>query len=223
MWSAVDVINCSCHTSRLSCLPLSVFTLCLCLVCVCVCYLGSWGSRRSRVHSCHTWVPPRWADTHTVRSPGHSWCSGSLLQSTDRLQQTQYTLWLLIIYGSIYIYIDLQVFLLFCPWEDSKYTGEITSWERLDYQKLSSETPIMFSMTYVCSLGNRSNQEHTGHMTLRCNWAGSGSDLTRCSWCPMRCEDHRRTLRKHRGANLKYFPSLYRKIYIFGASLEPDV
>lgn len=47
---------------------------------------------------------------------------------------------------------------------------------------------------YVCSLGNHSNQEHTGHTLLRCNWVCSGSDLTQCSWCPVRCEDHRCTL-----------------------------
>lgn len=52
--------------------------------------------------------------------------------------------------------------------------------------------------TYVCSLGIHSNQGHTGHMLLRCSWVGSGSDLKRYSWCPLRCEDHRRTLTKNK-------------------------
>lgn len=50
-------------------------------------HLDSWGSRRLRVHSCHTWAPPRLADTHTVLSAGCSSCSGTLQRSTDRLQK----------------------------------------------------------------------------------------------------------------------------------------
>lgn len=47
--------------------------------------LGSWGSHRRRLHSCHTSAPPHWAHTHTVPSAGHSWCSESPEQNTGRV------------------------------------------------------------------------------------------------------------------------------------------
>lgn len=62
---------------------------------------------------------------------------------------------------------------------------------------------IKRTATYLCSLGNHSNQGRTGHMLRRCNWAGSCSDLTACSWCPLRCEDRRCTLTKQQGLLLE--------------------
>lgn len=121
-------------------------------------YLGSWESRRIRVHKCHTCVQPHRADKYTDQSHDRSCCSVTHLQNTGRLRKTHSTLQELVCLTYLKTY----------------YTSD----------------------TYVYSWGNHSNQEHTGHMTLHCNWAGSGSDPTQCSWCPMRCLGHRCTLRK---------------------------